>query len=1109
MGNTAGTPAHYEGTPGAAPEAASHRASMELKPVAKDKQTSLMSLLSPRKAKKQKMCDFAPLAEISPDEVELFENVGWGATGVIKKARYRDMDCAAKLLFPGTDLERFKQELAVWCTLEHPCVTQVYGACPDPAQLMIIMEYVPHGNLADYLRTAAVERRSLESLYPLVYRVALDVAHALTYLHNSTNFIFRDLKPANILLNSTDPHSEVVAKVCDFGDCRMIAKAMTPRVGTISYMAPEVFASDNYTRKVDVYSYGVILWEMITRQEPYEEIGFVHEIAERVRDGYRPEMPEYVPAAIESLVQDCWHTDPAERPTFIDIIGRLKEIAEIWDQLDLSQILASLDSTTDVENDPDFALSNWVDTTFADLDMMSDLRGAEEEMDMSDDLSWEHSDDTSEKPRKSSLKSSGSQIGTMRTSGLAKSAEPALRTTKTEKRPRSSSRKERSDKDKARGRSNTPKKERISKARRRTDSGNGSSAKRGSMDLSSTNHDGRGSTGQGGQEGRSRSGSGSSGSKSKKRKGSTSTKTRSSSNAGEEGEGGLRSRLRYQASGLPEGVRKASAGTPEKVRRHKNERGKSSDRVKESKGMAIPRGDSSVSRESIEDPLCVSPEVESRRDEDEDDSTDTSYDEVGNDEELLTHRNRQKTEAPAVAVTPKVANLRKAEQLRSLSQGKQNLQQLLVDTHVTGQSTSQEADLLITVLKASLKRETERVRKLKRTNDFLKEKFKEEHVERRKLDIKLTRTHKQLQEAEKKVASGASDALSSRDSASDVTQMKTFVRRSFKGGRPYRSDSFVAAESLGANIGVGGSSADDDTGRWCELAFAAVQPHNSPYLYSTFGVWYHAVWKRYPVRLCVVIGGINVQYISKFRKLCSIVQLVSNHPNMASLIGIVTQAPNYCLVFEGMAGYTALGSFLEKAPSITFERKMSIALEIAAAIGHCHEQNRPLGHLSSDSVLVRDDGTETKVMHTCHLSFFSQRVDTTWIKYRWMAPECIYGRGRTSKASDVFEFGILLWYLVMEEIPYSDLDGEEIVERLSMGWRLQLPVNLPRKLKSIFTQCWKNQAEDRASMDQIHGELLTVLDEGITWDPENSIRCKVAARPSFVIDSSEDALGDE
>mmetsp|Transcript_15519 Transcript_15519/g.60702 ORF Transcript_15519/g.60702 Transcript_15519/m.60702 type:complete len:1066 (+) Transcript_15519:180-3377(+) len=1065
MGNAAGTPAHYEGDPGAVASPASS-STLELKPGKDKQQGGLKSLLSPRKPRKQKMCDFAPLAEITPDEVELGENVGWGATGVIKKAKWRGMECAAKLLFPGTDLARFKQELATWCTLDHPCVTQVFGACPDPAQLMIIMEYVPYGNLADYLRNAAVERRSLESLYPLVYRVALDVAHAITYLHNSTNYIYRDLKPANILLNSTDPQSEIVAKVCDFGDCRIVSKTMTPRVGTISYMAPEVFATDSYTRQADVYSYGVILWEMITRQEPYEEIGFVHEIAERVRDGYRPTMPEYVPAAIESLIQDCWQTNPVERPDFVTIIGRLKEIAEIWDQLDLSQILASLDSTTDLENDTDFTL-NWVDTTFADLDVMNDLRAAEEEMDISDDLSWEQSaEEVSEKNRRVTRKSSGSQVGNKRTSGLAKSAEP--RETKTEgKRARSSSRKE-----KSRGRSSTPKqdregKEREGKARRRTDSGNG----------------------------------GSSGSRSSKKK----SKTRSGSSATDDLEG-VRSRLRHQTSSLSESSPSASPTTQKRKKGHR--RGKSSD-VRGGKGMNM--GDLSVSRESCSD---LTQSVETPADDEE--STDTSYDEIGSDEELKTHRHKKKMlDTTPASPAPKIANLRKAEQLRSLSQGKQNLQQLLVDTQVTGKTSSQDADLLITVLKASLKRETERVKKLKRTNDFLKEKFKEEHVERRKLDIKLSRTNKQLQEAEKMAqqaqASGGdagSVVRSSRSPVNDVTQMKTFVKHSFRGA-PYRSDSFVAAESLGASIGVGGATADDDGGRWCELPFSAVQPQHSPYLYSTFGVWYHALWKRYAVRLCVVIGGINVQYITKFRKLCSIVQLVSNHPNMASLIGIVTQAPNYCLVFEGLEGYNSLSHFVEKAPSLTFERKLAIAVEIAAAIEHCHEQNRPLGHISSDSILVKEDGTDTKVMHMCHLSFFSQRVDTTWIKYRWMAPECIYGRGRTSKASDVFEFGILLWYLVMEEIPYSSLDGEEIVERLSMGWRLQLPVNLPRKLKSLFTQCWKNQAEDRASMTTVYNELCAIQQEGITWEAENSIRLKVAARPSFVIDSSEDALGDD
>jgi hypothetical protein len=193
-----------------------------------------------------------------------------------------------------------------------------------------------------------------------------------------------------------------------------------------------------------------------------------------------------------------------------------------------------------------------------------------------------------------------------------------------------------------------------------------------------------------------------------------------------------------------------AAGVPPKDRKHKHRRGKSADRLKDGRGMAIPMGDLSVSRESVDEPLRVSTDTSTTVDDDEDESTDTSYDEIGSDEELRTHRNRKKSVAPAVA--PKVANLRKAEQLRSLSQGKQNQQQLLVDTHVTGQSSTQEADLLITVLKASLKRETERVKKLKRTNDFLKEKFKEEHVERRKLDIKLSRTHKQLQEAEKQYA---------------------------------------------------------------------------------------------------------------------------------------------------------------------------------------------------------------------------------------------------------------------------------------------------------------------------------------------------------------------
>ena len=69
-----------------------------------------------------------------------------------------------------------------------------------------------------------------------------------------------------------------VAKICDLGDCKILSKVMTPNVGQIAYMAPEVFQGDSYTRKADVYSYGILLWEMIARQEPFGDESFLSEV---------------------------------------------------------------------------------------------------------------------------------------------------------------------------------------------------------------------------------------------------------------------------------------------------------------------------------------------------------------------------------------------------------------------------------------------------------------------------------------------------------------------------------------------------------------------------------------------------------------------------------------------------------------------------------------------------------------------------------------------------------------------------------------------------------------------------------------------------------------
>ena len=70
----------------------------------------------------------------------------------------------------------------------------------------------------------------------------------------------------------------IVTKLCDFGECRTTAKVMTPKVGTVAYMAPELFSCEQYTYKVDVYSFGMLLWELISREEPFGDIHFIHEV---------------------------------------------------------------------------------------------------------------------------------------------------------------------------------------------------------------------------------------------------------------------------------------------------------------------------------------------------------------------------------------------------------------------------------------------------------------------------------------------------------------------------------------------------------------------------------------------------------------------------------------------------------------------------------------------------------------------------------------------------------------------------------------------------------------------------------------------------------------
>lgn len=138
--------------------------------------------------------------------------------------------------------------------------------------------------------------------------------------------IHRDLKSLNLLVNQ-----RFEIKICDFGLSRVIDKnqPMTSNIGTVAWIAPEIFSNKKlYTEKADVYSFGVILWELLTRQMPFAEAE-AFTIPVLVTKGKRPALPKKLPKDYGKLMEKCWHQKGEKRPSFDDCVQRLEEQ---WDE---------------------------------------------------------------------------------------------------------------------------------------------------------------------------------------------------------------------------------------------------------------------------------------------------------------------------------------------------------------------------------------------------------------------------------------------------------------------------------------------------------------------------------------------------------------------------------------------------------------------------------------------------------------------------------------------------------------------------------------------------------------------------------------------------------
>lgn len=275
-------------------------------------------------------CDW----EIDPSELDFSNSaiIGKGSFGEILRAYWRGTPVAVKRILPSLSDDRlviqdFRHEVNLLVKLRHPNIVQFLGAVTEKKPLMLITEYLRGGDLHQYLK----EKGSLSPSTAINF--ALDIARGMAYLHNEPNVIIhRDLKPRNVLLvNSNADH----LKVGDFGLSKLIkvqnshdVYKMTGETGSYRYMAPEVFKHRRYDKKVDVFSFAMILYEMIEGDPPLANLE-PYEAAKYVADGHRPTFRSKgcIPD-LRELTEQCWAPDMNVRPPFLDILKRLEKIKE-------------------------------------------------------------------------------------------------------------------------------------------------------------------------------------------------------------------------------------------------------------------------------------------------------------------------------------------------------------------------------------------------------------------------------------------------------------------------------------------------------------------------------------------------------------------------------------------------------------------------------------------------------------------------------------------------------------------------------------------------------------------------------------------------------------
>lgn len=272
----------------------------------------------------------APHVELSEiQEGEILSSSG--GFSLIYKGTWHGTPIAIKKLFDPTcspeNMAEFDNEVDKLGKLRHPNILTLLAVHRKPPAFSIMMEIVSGGSLFQLLHHQSSFNFAPRCAPPVavndLMQIDKSMALALSFMHER-NIAHRDVKSHNVLVS---PHLE--AKLCDFGLARMKSELMTGAMqyaGTPQYMAPELMRQQKYTEKVDVWAFGVVLWETIAIDIPFANLD-VPEIRELVVSGKMLPIPtsESAPRCVQTAVKSCWTVDYTARPTMADMLAQLSK----------------------------------------------------------------------------------------------------------------------------------------------------------------------------------------------------------------------------------------------------------------------------------------------------------------------------------------------------------------------------------------------------------------------------------------------------------------------------------------------------------------------------------------------------------------------------------------------------------------------------------------------------------------------------------------------------------------------------------------------------------------------------------------------------------------